>query len=219
MKIKWVVIVFLLIVCLGAVYFLNGEQESVGQSKYTLLNPSLTELQKDEVQQQIDQQLARKAGTRQVSATQVVYGEGAVVMTFLPKDSAQPDNTCDYGYFCVWEHPYYTGRKVSVRSKQEQSPVNLADYDMSLQVSSWKYNNKPYASIVYGVSSRDGKGQILTSTLKEIGIGDECCPFSVPEKTEASGAWTEIYSIDHLQSQGDKIVSISISTLFGGDTK
>ncbi|VVN05690.1 hypothetical protein PS659_03589 [Pseudomonas fluorescens] len=140
-------------------------------------------------------------------------------MTFPPKDSAQPDSTCDYGYFCVWEHPYYTGRKLSLRSKQEYSPVNLADYDMSLQVSSWKYNNKAYASIVYGVDRRDGVGIIKTSTLKEIGIGDECCPFSAPEKAEPSGGWTEIYSIDHLQSSGDKIVSILVSPLFGGDTK
>lgn len=106
-----------------------------------------------------------------------------------------------------------------MRSKQEFSPFNLADYDMSLQVSSWKYNNKAYASIVYGVNRRDGVGVIETSTLKEIGIGDECCPFSVPEKSDPSAAWTEIYAIDHLQSQGDKIVSIKVSTLFGGDTK
>lgn len=215
MKIKWVVTAFSLVVCLGA----NAEQESVGQSTYTLFNPTMTELQKGEVQQQIDQQLARKAGARQVSTTQVVYGDGAVVMTFPPKDSVQPENTCDYGYFCVWEHPYYTGRKVSLRSKQEFSPFNLADYDMSLQVSSWKYNNKAYASIVYGVNRKDGVGVIETSTLKEIGIGDECCPFSAPEKTDPSAAWTEIYAIDHLQSQGDKIVSIKVSTLFGGDAK
>ena len=219
MKIKWVAGVFLLFVCLAAVLFFNGEQESVGQSKYTLFNPSMTDLQKDEVQQQIDQQLARKAGARQVSATQVVYGDGAVVMTFLPKDSTQPDSTCDYGYFCVWEHPFYTGRKVSLRSKREYSPVNLADYNMSLQVSSWKYNNKAYASTVFGVDGRDGAGKIVTSTLKEIGIGDECCPFSTPEKSEPSQAWTEIYAIDHLQSAGDRIVSIKISTLFGGDIK
>jgi hypothetical protein len=215
MKIKWVVTAFSLVVCLGA----NAEQESVGQSTYTLFNPTMTELQKGEVQQQIDQQLARKAGARQVSTTQVVYGDGAVVMTFPPKDSVQPESTCDYGYFCVWEHPYYTGRKVSLRSKQEFSPFNLADYNMSLQVSSWKYNNKAYASIVYGVNRRDGVGVIETSTLKEIGIGDECCPFSVPEKTDPSAAWTEIYAIDHLQSRGDKIVSIKVSTLFGGDAK
>jgi hypothetical protein len=210
MKIKWITLVAVLCVCIGAGLYLYKRENSNQHGKYVVFNPPLDEVQKAVVQQQMDQQLAKKKEGTKVSSTQLVYDNGAVVVTFQPPGvTSDVLTSCDFGYFCVWEHPDYVGRKVSVLSSSN-SVVNLADYDMSHQVSSWKYNYKPYAKIVYGVDGADGRGRIMTSTLKEIGNGDECCPFNVPDKT---AAWTERYFIAHLGEFGDRIVSIKVAPL------
>jgi hypothetical protein len=210
MKIKWLTIVAVLCACFVAGVYLYTGGKSNHQGKYVVFNPPLDDVQKAVVQQQMDQQLAKKNGGTKVSSTQLVYDNGAVVVTFpAPGVASDVLTTCDFGYFCVWEHPDYIGRKVSVLSSSN-GPVNLADYDMSHQVSSWKYNYRPYAKIVYGVDGADGRGKIMTSTLKEIGNGGECCPFNIPEKT---AAWTERYFIAHLGEFGDRIVSILVVPL------
>ncbi|KII31396.1 hypothetical protein NL64_16805 [Pseudomonas fluorescens] len=210
MKIKWLTIVSVLGACIVAGFYLYSSENSIRPGKYVVFNPPLDDVQKAVVQQQMDQQLAKKKGGTKVSSTQLVYDNGAVVVTFpAPGVASDVLTSCEFGYFCVWEHPDYVGRKVSVVSSSN-SIVNLSDYNMSHQVSSWKYSYKPYAKIVYGVDGVDGRGRIMTSTLKEIGIGDECCPFNIPEKTEA---WTEQYFIAHLGEFGDRIVSIKVAPL------
>ena len=205
MKNKWIAFLALLSAGVGAF-----ESKQDADKKYALFNPALTEEQRVLVQQQMDLLLAKKEGGTQVSSTQIVYDDGAIVITYpVPGVVSDPQTTCDYGYFCVWEHPNYVGRKVSVLSSSN-STVNLADYNMSHQVSSWKYNYRRYAKIVYGVDGANGQGKVMTSTLKEIGNGDECCPFSISEKPEA---WTERYFIAHLEEFGDRIVSIKVAPL------
>lgn len=214
MSMKRIAVFAALCACVGTALFFYTKRGLGEQSEYVLFNPVMTAEQKNDVQQQIDQQLSRRPQGQQVSSTQVAYDQGAVVITFpVPGDANKNDQSCGYGYFCVWEHPNYLGRKVAVISDPHKNPVNLADYNMSLQVSSWKYNNKAYATIVYGVDGANGRGKVMTTTLKEIDPGQECCPFNIPEKTKD---WTEIYSVRHLEGYGDRIVSIKVSPLFGG---
>lgn len=89
--------------------------------------------------------------------------------------------------------------------------INLPEY-MTRQVSSWKYNNDRYKTLVYGLDEANGEGKIMTATLKEIGIGDECCPFGADEKAQA---WTEIYELRMLGAQTNKIVSVRFAPMFG----
>jgi hypothetical protein len=210
MKIKWLTILGILSVCIGAVFFLHAGEETNKQSKYAVFNLPLTQAQKAVIQPQIDQQLARTAGGTQISSTQVSYENGTVVLTFpVPGAGNEIHSTCDYRHFCVWEHDNYAGLKVALQV-MPSGTVNLPGY-MTRQVSSWKYNNEIYRTVVFGVDQPDGTGRIVTSTLKEIGNGDECCPFGVSEKP---AAWTEIYSIGILGAQTDKIVSIRFAPMF-----
>lgn len=215
MKIKWLTIVAVLCVCIGEGFFLYVGKGSNNQSPYSLFNPTLTEEQIAVVQPQIDQQLARKPGGKQVSSTQVVYDNGAVVITFpVPGITNELSTTCDYRHFCVWEHNDYVGLKVSLEVLPTGT-VNLPVY-MTRQVSSWKYNNERYKTVVYGVDGPNATGRIMTSTLKEIGIGDECCPFGAEGKAQA---WTEIYELRMLGSQTDTIVSIRFTPMFATSAK
>ncbi|MFS2202707.1 peptidase inhibitor family I36 protein [Pseudomonas sp. Pseusp3] len=207
---KWFVGLAALCVGIGAVYFFNLKQDR--DIKYTLFNPTLSQEQKTLVQQQMDLQMARKEGGKQVSSTQIAYDEGAIVITFpVPGVTGELHTTCDYRYFCVWDAWYYSGSKVSLQVLPS-GVVDLPAY-MARQVSSWKYNNDRYKTVVYGVDGSNGVGKIMTSTLAEIGIGDECCPFGNREQKDG---WTEIYEQAELHGQqNDSVTSIRFSPLFG----
>ncbi|ANJ57860.1 peptidase inhibitor family I36 protein [Pseudomonas silesiensis] len=200
---------------LGALFYFYANQASGKQSGYALFIPAMTAEQTAAIQLQIDQQLSRKPAGRQVSATQVVYDNGAVVMTFpVPGDANPTDPVCDYGYFCVWDGWDYTGRKLSLASTPVSRPVNLADYNMSHQVSSWQHNNKAHAVKVFGVDGPGAKGNMVMSNIKEIVLGRGCCPFSIPEQASTKGTWTELNAQSRLVEHNDRIVSVAFSPLF-----
>jgi len=211
MKIKWLTIVAVLGVCIVAGFYLYSSENSIRPGKYVVFNPPLDDVQKAVVQQQMDQQLAKKNGGTKVSSTQLVYDNGAVVVTFPPPGVVSEIlTTCDFGYFCVWEHNDFVGLKVAL-AVVPSGVINLPVY-MTRQVSSWKYNNHRYKTLVYGLDEANGEGKIMTATLKEIGIGDECCPFGADEKAQA---WTEIYELRMLGAQTNKIVSVRFAPMFG----
>lgn len=215
MKIKWFVGCTALCLCTGSLFFFYVNPATVKQSRYALFNATMSAEQTAEIQQQINQQLSRRPGGRQVSTTQVAYDNGAVVMAFtIPGDANQPDPACDYGYFCVWDGWDYSGRKLSLASTPGSRPVNLADYNMSRQVSSWQHNNKAYSVKIFGVDGPDAKGNMMMSNLKEVVLGRGCCPFSIPEQVSATGVWTEIYSQSRLIAQNDRMVSVAFSPMF-----
>ncbi|VVN98390.1 peptidase inhibitor family I36 protein [Pseudomonas fluorescens] len=215
MNIKWLAGCAALCLGMGALFFFYANQATGKQSRYAVFNPAMTVEQAAEIQRQIDQQLSRKSAGRQVSTTQVAYDHGAAVMTFpVPGDANPTDPICDYGYFCVWEGWDYTGRKLSLTSTPASRPVNLADYNMSRQVSSWQHNNKAYAVKVFGVDGPGAQGNLMMSNIKEVVLGRGCCPFSIPERASIPGTWTEIYAQSRLVEQNDRMVSVAFSPLF-----
>ncbi|MCK8668981.1 peptidase inhibitor family I36 protein [Pseudomonas azerbaijanoccidens] len=215
MKTKGLTIVVVVCVLVGAGFYFYSGKNPNAQSAYSLFDPTLTDEQKSVVQPQIDQQLARAPGGKQVSSTQVVYDKGAIVITYpVPGVANERLTTCDYRHFCVWENNDYQGQKVSLEVLPSGT-VNLPVY-MTRQVSSWKYNNERYRTVVYGVDGANAVGRIMTSTLKEIGIGDECCPFRADDQKQS---WTEIYELRALGSTTDTIVSIRFSPMFGTPAK
>jgi len=203
-----------LCVAVFALYF-YALQSTPGTTRYAVFKPDMTAAQSAQVQQMIDEQLIRKAGGRQVSPIQVVYDDGAIVVTFpIPGENHRSDGICDYGYFCVWENPGFTGRKLSLLSKPSSRPVNLTDYNLGKQVSSWQHNNKNHSVKVFGVDGPGAIGNMMMSNIKEVGLGRGCCPYSIPEKASASDAWTEVYSQDRLAAFDDRIVSVAFSPMF-----
>jgi len=215
MNIKWLAGCAALCLGMGALFYFYANQASGKQSRYAVFNPAMTSGQAAHIQLQIDQQLSRKPSGRQVSTTQVVYDHGAVVMTFpVPGEASPTDPICDYGYFCVWGGWDYTGRKLSVASTPASHPIDLADYDMSRQVSSWQHNNKVHTVKVFGVDGPGAKGNMMMSNIKEVVLGRGCCPFSIPEQVSSKGTWTEIYAQSRLVEQNDRMVSVAFSPLF-----
>lgn len=214
MTTKWFVGVVALCVGIGALFF-SARNVSVTRIPYTLFEPDMTAEQKAEVQRQMDRQLRRKAGGKQVSPTQVVYADGSIVLTFaVPGDASSSDSTCDYGYFCVWSDPDYAGTKLSLLSTPKSHVVNLSDFGMNGQVSSWQHHNKVHTVKVFGVDGPDAKGNVMMSNLKEVGVGKGCCPFSIPEQVSPTGAWTEIYAQNRLVEHNDRMVSIALGPMF-----
>ncbi|CAI8887199.1 peptidase inhibitor family I36 protein [Pseudomonas sp. IT-P171] len=214
MNIKWLGVCAALFACVGLAFFFYAKPDAEELGKYALFNPEMTAEQKADVQQQIDQQLRRKTGGQQVSSTQVAYEKGAVVMTFPVSGAEQKDTNCAYGYFCVWTAWDFGGTKLALQSTPSNSPVNLSDYNMSQQVSSWKYNNQRYSVIVYGVEGPGGQGKVMTCTLKDFHYENECCPLGIPEKTEPVGGWIEIYSESRLIPKNDTMISVVFRPMF-----
>jgi hypothetical protein len=57
------------------------------------------------VQAQINQQLARYPGGKQINATEVAYGDGAFVITFArPQVGVDGIADCPQSWFCFYEH-------------------------------------------------------------------------------------------------------------------
>jgi hypothetical protein len=209
----FLVVVALCAAVFGLYFFVL--QSTPATIRYAVFKPGMSAAQTVQVQQLIDEQLIRKAGGTQVSPIQVVYDDGAVVVTFpVPGEKRRSHGLCDYGYFCVWENPGYTGRKLSVLSKPTSRPVNLSDYNLSKQVSSWQHNNRNHTVKVFGVDGPSAVGNMMMSNIKEVRLGRGCCPFSIPEKAAASGVWTEVYGQEQLAIYDDKIVSIAFSPMF-----
>lgn len=60
------------------------------------------------VQAQIDQQLAKYPGGKQINATEVAYANGAFVITFARPDvSINGVADCPSGWFCFYDHTNY----------------------------------------------------------------------------------------------------------------
>ncbi|MHC8318191.1 peptidase inhibitor family I36 protein [Pseudomonas sp. LB3P31] len=214
MIIRLFIVIAALCVAVFALYF-YAMQVTPGTTRYAVFNPFMTSSQTAQVQLQIDEQLIRKPGGRQVGPIQVVYDNGAVVVTFpVPGEHQRSDGICDYGYFCVWENPGFTGRKLSLLSKPDNRPVNLIDYNLNRQVSSWQHNNKNSTVKVFGIDGPSAIGNMTMSNLKEVKLGRGCCPFSIPEKASASGVWTEVYGQDRLAEFNDRMVSVAFSPMF-----
>jgi hypothetical protein len=215
MKANWFVGFAVVCASISALCVFYATQAPVKQNRYALFNPTMTAEQRIEVQQKIDRQLSRKPGGQQVSSTQVAYRNGAVVLTFpVPGDTGQSDATCDYGYFCVWEAWDFAGRKLSLLSTPTSRPVNLVDYGMGYQVSSWQHNNRIHSVKIFGVDGPSAKGNLMMSNIKEAGLGKGCCPFNIPEQPSVTGTWTEIYSQRRLVEHNDRIVSVVFSPMF-----
>ncbi|MCK1791560.1 peptidase inhibitor family I36 protein [Pseudomonas violetae] len=214
MVIRLFLVIAALCVAVFTLYFF-AMQSTPGTTRYAVFKPDMSAAQSAQVQQLIDEQLIRKAGGRQVSPIQVVYDEGAVVVTFpIPGENHQSDGICDFGYLCLWENPGFTGRKLSLLSKPSSRPVNLTDYNFGKQVSSWQHNNKIHTVKIFGIDGPGAIGNMMMSNIKEVRLGRGCCPFSIPEKASASGVWTEVHGQDRLAPYDDRIVSIAFSPMF-----
>lgn len=174
----------------------------------------MTAGQKAEVQRQIDRQLIRKSGGHQVSATQVTYDNGAVVLTFpVPGDAGQSDRTCDYGYVCLWSAADFAGRKLSLLSTAKSRPVNLSDYGMSAQVASWQHN-KAHSVKIFGVDGPEARGNMVMSNIREVILGNGCCPFSLPDDVRIIDTWTEIKAQNRLTEYNARVVSIAFAPMY-----
>jgi len=210
-------ILVIVALCVGVfVLFFFYAKDAVGEkTRFAVFNPAMNDAQTVEVQQRIDEQLIRKKGGKQISSTQLIYDNGAVIVAFpVPDDVQGADSICDYGYFCVWENRDFTGKKLSLLSKAGSPPVNLSDYNMSKQVSSWQHNNKIHTVKIFGVDGPGAIGNMMMSNIKEVGLGKGCCPFSFPEKAIVSAMVTELYSQNELVEQSDKMVSVAFSPMF-----
>jgi hypothetical protein len=161
-------------------------QEYEASAKYTLFAPSMTEQQRVDTQENIDRQLLRKQGGQQISSTQVAYDNGDTVITFSA--SSTPNTTCDFGYVCFWEHNNYAGKKLSLRSYSSRNE-NLAQYDMSNKISSWKHNNNLFYVAIGGASQANGEGQMVMANTMVEDIGSGCCPFSIEHSTRQTIPW------------------------------
>lgn len=155
-------------------------QESEASGKYTLFAPSMKKQQKVDIQKKIDTQLLLKNGGQQISPTQVAYDNGDTVITFAVSNT--PNTTCDSGYVCFWEHVNYAGKKLSLRSYPSRVE-NLAQYDMSNKISSWKHNNNFFYVAIGGASQTNGGGQMVMANTMVNDIGGGCCPFSIEHST------------------------------------
>ncbi|EJN26352.1 hypothetical protein PMI35_03848 [Pseudomonas sp. GM78] len=211
---KWLVGVVAICLGIGALFF-SAKQATLKRSPYALFEPPMTIEQKALVQRQIDRQLISKSGGHQVSATQVTYDEGAVVLAFpVPGDAGQSDRTCDYGYICLWSAADFAGRKLSLLSSAKSRPVDLSDYGMSAEVSSWQHNNKAGSVKIFGVDGPGARGNMVMSNIREVILVKGCCPFSIPEDTRVIDTWTEINSQSRLTGNNDRIMSIAFAPMF-----
>jgi hypothetical protein len=167
-----------------AIPLIGVAQESEASGQFTLFAPSMTERQKVETQKKIDTQLLRKNGGQQISSTQIAYNNGDAVITFAVSNI--PNTTCDFGYVCFWEHVNYTGKKLSLRSYPSESghTENLAQYDMSNKISSWKHNNNFFYVAIGGASQPNGGGQMVMANTMLDDIGGGCCPFAIEHSTQ-----------------------------------
>ncbi|VVP09632.1 hypothetical protein PS862_03283 [Pseudomonas fluorescens] len=159
-------------------------KESESSGKYTLFDPSMQTQQKADIQKKIDTQLLLKPGGQQISPTQVAYDNGDAVITFAV--SSTPNTTCDFGYVCFWEHVNYVGKKLSLRSYPPEISltVNLAQYDMSNKISSWKHNNNFFHVAIGGASQAYGGGQMVMTNTMDDHLGGGCCPFAIDHSTQ-----------------------------------
>ena len=215
MIIRLILVIGGLCIAIFVLFFFYAKDAVGEKSRFAVFNPPMNAAQTVEVQQRIDEQLMRKKGGEQISSTQLIYDNGAVIVTFpVPGDVQGSDGICDYGYFCVWENRDYTGKKLSLLSKAANGPVNLSDYNMSKQVSSWQHNNKNHTVKIFGVDGPGAIGNMMMSNIKEVGLGRGCCPFSFPEKAIVSAMVTELYSQNELVEQSDKMVSVAFSPMF-----
>ncbi|MBF4560157.1 peptidase inhibitor family I36 protein [Pseudomonas sp. p50] len=215
MVIRLILVIFALCVGVFVLFFFYAKDAVGEKSRFAVINPPMNAAQTVAVQQRIDEQLIRKGGGEQISSTQLVYENGAVIVAFpVPGDVQGSDGICDYGYFCVWENRDYTGKKLSVLSKAANRPINLSDYNMSKQVSSWQHNNRVHTVKIFGVDGPDAIGNMMMSNIKEVGLGRGCCPFSFPEKAVTPVQVTELYSQNELIEQSDRMVSVAFSPMF-----
>ena len=213
MNSKWLVSFVALCLGVGALFF-SAKQATVERSPYALFEPHMTVGQNAEVQQQIDRQLLSPSGGHQVSSTQVIYDNGAVVLTFpVPGDEGQSDRACDYGYVCLWSAADFAGRKLSLLSTSKSRPVNLSDYGMSAQVASWQHNNKAHSVKIFGVDGPGARGNMVMSNIREVILGKGCCPFSIPEDIRIIDTWTEITAQRRLTGHNARIVSIAFAPM------
>ena len=154
-------------------------------AQYTLYSPSLTKVQRTQIQKKIDAQMLRKKGGLQVSSTQIVYDDGNAVITFpVPGKSDSPNTTCDFGYVCFWENNNYLGKKLALISTPTKRTENLAQYDMSQKISSWKHTNNIFHVAIAGASQVNLGGIMVMANTYDRDIGSECCPFSIQSRTE-----------------------------------
>jgi hypothetical protein len=158
------------------------QPETSGQ--YTLYSPALTEKQQTEIQSNIDAQMLRRTGGLQISSTQIAYDNGNAVITFpVPGTSDTPNTTCDFGYVCFWEHNNYQGKKLALISTPTKRTENLAQYDMSHKISSWKHTNNIFYVAIGGASQENLGGKMVMSNTWERDIGGDCCPFGIDNQT------------------------------------
>jgi hypothetical protein len=124
MIIRLILVIGGLCIAIFVLFFFYAKDVVGEKSRFAVFNPPMNSAQTVEVQQRIDEQLMRKKGGEQISSTQLIYGNGAVIVTFpVPGDVQGSDGVCDYGYFCVWENRDYTGKKLSLLSKAANGPV------------------------------------------------------------------------------------------------
>jgi hypothetical protein len=211
---KWLVALVTLCLGIGALFF-SAKQATVQRSPYALFEPGMTTEQKVMVQRQIDRQLRRKPGGLQISPTQVMYDEGAAVLTFpVPGEAGQSDRRCDYGYVCLWTAADFAGTKLSLQSTAKSRPVDLSDYDMSAQIFSWQHNNKSGSVKIFGVDGPGARGNMVMSNIREVVLGKGCCPYSIPEDSRIVGTWTEINAQNRLAENNARIMSIAFAPMF-----
>lgn len=165
--------------------FVYAARQPAPLAQYTLFAPPMTEEQKIEIQKDIDAQLLRKEGGRQISSTQIAYENGNAVITFpVSGESNTPNTTCDFGYACFWEHVRYGGLKLALRSTPTSHVENLEQYNMSNKISSWKHNNNIFYVALAGASQINLGGTMVLANTWDRDIGGECCPFSVEYSTQ-----------------------------------
>ena len=215
MVIRLILVIAALCIGVALLFFFYAKEAVDEKNRFAVFNPAMSAAQTIEVQQRIDEQLIRRKGGKQISSTQLIYDNGAVIVAFpVPGDVRWSDSLCDYGYFCVWENRDFTGKKLSLLSKAANPPVNLSDYNMSQQVSSWQHNNKTHTVKIFGVDGPGAIGNMMMSNIKEVRLGRGCCPFSFPEKAVVPAMVTELYSANELVEHSDKMVSVAFSPMF-----
>lgn len=88
------------------------------------------------VQAQIDRQLRLTPDGTQISANQIAWRDGTVIMTFPSDDIAvQGTADCPAGWFCFWADAGFEGRRLQFSDCGQQ---DLGDWAFRNKTSSWQ---------------------------------------------------------------------------------
>lgn len=80
----------------------------------------------ESVQQRIDQAMNARPGGTQISATEISWEDGAVILTVDDGVSSRAIGSCATGAFCAWDGANLTGSKLSFTSCTTHSTSGLS---------------------------------------------------------------------------------------------